>query len=244
VELEPNGALSIALLGYAEFAAGEDLKRAETLLVRAITLAPSREDHRLLLAEVLLRQAEFSRAINVLGLLLANGSTPAIKQQARQMLGQVANAKNAAESASARSASSAPSAPASASAPPALPPATAPAETPGTGVRPRRDVFIPALRPVAAGETRILGTFRGIMCGKDSILLTVQTADRTVQLRQNPTRPPEFLAYVPNPPKGVGCGPIEPPQRVLATYTASASPSKAYEGDAVAIELIPDDFTP
>jgi Flp pilus assembly protein TadD len=242
VELEPNGALSIALLGYAELAAGEDLKRAETLLVRSISLAPLREDHRFLLAEVLLRQGEFSRAINVLGLLLANGSGPAVKQQARQMLGQVANAKNAAESAARRSASSSPAAPASP--PPAPPAATPPSETPGTGARPRRDIFIPALRPVAAGETRVLGTFKGIVCGKDLILLTIQSGDRTIQLRQDPARPPAFLAYVPNPPKAVGCGPIDPPQRVLATYTTPASPSTAYVGNAVAIELIPDDFTP
>jgi hypothetical protein len=49
---------------------------------------------------------------------------------------------------------------------------------------------------------------------------------------------------VPNPPSSVGCGPINPPQRVLATYVAAERPSTAYEGDVVAIELIPDDFTP
>jgi hypothetical protein len=105
-------------------------------------------------------------------------------------------------------------------------------------------VFIPSLRPVAAGETRVLGTFRGIVCGKDLTLLAIQTGGRTLQLRQDPARPPEFIAYVPNPPKAVACGPIEPPQRVLATYRTSARLTTSYDGDAVAIELIPDDFTP
>ena len=75
-------------------------------------------------------------------------------------------------------------------------------------------------------------------------MLAIESDGRQIQLRQNPSRPPEFLAYVPNPPKGVGCGPINPPQRVLATYSKSERPSTAYEGDAIAIELIPDDFTP
>ena len=165
VELEPNVARLLALLGFAELAAGEDLKRAESLLIRSINLAPSREENRLVLAQVFLRQAEFTRATDILGTLLANSTQAGIKQQAREMLGQVANAKNAAESAARRSASSSPAAPASP--PPAPPAATPPSETPGTGARPRRDIFIPALRPVAAGETRVLGTFRGIVCGKD-----------------------------------------------------------------------------
>jgi tetratricopeptide (TPR) repeat protein len=251
VELEPNDARSIALLGYAELATGDDLKRAETLLTRAISLAPSREENRLLLAQVFLRQAEFSRAIDILGVLVASGSRPAIKQQAREMLAQVAKAKNAAQALNAAATRPVPPPPAApaASAPastpgPTLPPPTPPAESTGTGTRARRDVFIPSLRPVAAGETRVIGTFRGIVCGKDLTLLTIQTGGRTLQLRQDPARPPEFIAYVPNPPKNVGCGPIDPPQRVLATYTTPGRSSTAYEGVAVAIELIPDDFTP
>lgn len=75
-------------------------------------------------------------------------------------------------------------------------------------------------------------------------MLAIQTAGRLLQLRQVPSRPPEFISSGPNPPAAVGCGPLKPVQRVLATYTPAANPTKAFDGDAVAIELVPDDFTP
>ena len=40
------------------------------------------------------------------------------------------------------------------------------------------------------------------------------------------------------------CGPWPKPVRVLATYRARAASAAASDGDAVAIELLPDDYTP
>jgi tetratricopeptide (TPR) repeat protein len=248
VELEPNAARSVALLGYTELAARENLERAVSLLTRAITLAPSREEYRFLLAQAYLAQGQFKGAISVLGTMLANGSTPAIKERARELLGQVANASNAAQALSAAATQPVPDPPKARAAtlPPSVPePGPAqPAETAGAGTRSSSGTFRLALRPVAPGETRVLGQFRGIVCGRELTVLAIESGGRQLQLRQNPSRPPEFIAYVPNPPKGVGCGAVNPPQRVLATYTKSERPSTAYEGDAIAIELIPDDFTP
>ena len=252
VELDPNSARSVALLGYTELAA-RDFDRAVTLLTRALTLAPSREEYRLMLAQAFLGQAQFSKAIEILGTMLANGSTPAIREQARELLGLVAKAKNASDALSPALTQRIPEPPAarsaSASSPPSEPASAAPAASTtaaeaGAGTSAGRATFTLALRPVAQGETRILGQFRGIVCGRELTVLAIESGGRQLQLRQNPTRPPDFISYVPNPPKSVGCGPINPPQRVLATYTKSERPSTSYEGDAVAIELIPDDFTP
>jgi hypothetical protein len=206
----------------------------------------------LILAQAFLGQGQFSRSIDILGTMLATGSTPAIREQARELLAVVAKAKNASNASSPAVNGPPPKSPVATSAPsPAEAREPLPASTPTTpaaeaaaGTSARRATFIPSLRPVAAGETRVLGTFTGIVCGREVALLAIQSGGRLFQLRQNPSRPPEFISYIPNPPASVGCGPINPPQRVLATYTASARPSTAYEGDVVAIELIPDDFTP
>jgi len=241
VELDPNGARSLALSGFAELAAGQDLARAETLLTRALTLAPSREEYRLLLAQVLMRRADFNRATEILGRMAASGSSATVRQQAREQLGVMAQLREVERAGALRPAAPPPvpeSTPAAPGAPP-LPAAPAAGTTDA-----RRPMVIPALRPVGPGETRVLGTFRGIVCGRELTVLSIQTEGRQLQLRQNPSRPPEFIAYVPNPPASVGCGPVNPPQRVLATYTTAARPSTAYDGDVVAIELIPDDFTP
>lgn len=121
-ELEPDSARTLALLGFAELAAGEDLARAATLLTRAVNLAPAREDHRLMLAQVFLRQGEFSRATDILGPLLANGSSPAVSQRAREQLGVVAAAKlSASRAATATSATARPASPPAAVSLPLLP---------------------------------------------------------------------------------------------------------------------------
>jgi tetratricopeptide (TPR) repeat protein len=49
VELDPNSARSVALLGFAELAS-RDFERSVTLLTRAVALAPAREEYRLILA--------------------------------------------------------------------------------------------------------------------------------------------------------------------------------------------------
>jgi Flp pilus assembly protein TadD len=251
VELDPNSARSVALLGFAELAS-RDFERSVTLLTRAVALAPAREEYRLILARAFLGQGQFSRAIDILGTMLATGSTPAIREQARELLAVVANAKNASNASSPASTRPAPEPPAARSASSSPPPVSepapaappvAPAEA-GAGAAARRATSTPAFRPVGPGETRVLGQFRGIVCGRELTVLAIQSQGRLLQLRQNPARPPEFIAYVPNPPSSVGCGPINPPQRVLATYVAAERPSTAYEGDVVAIELIPDDVTP
>jgi tetratricopeptide (TPR) repeat protein len=240
VELDPDSARSAAFLGYAELIAGEDLARAATLLTRAITLAPSRDDHRLMLAQVFLQQGELIRATDLLGSMIANANNPDARQQARELMGRVAAARNAAIKAAAAPVSATP---ASAAAAPrdesasTRPEAESAAATPGG----RRYIF--SLRPIKAGETRVMGLFKGLVCGRELVVLAVETPGRLLQLRQVAARPPEFIAYVPNPPSSVSCGPINPPQRVLATYIPAATPTKAFDGDVVAIELIPDDFT-
>ena len=241
VELDPESARSAALLGYAELAAGDDLARAATLLTRAITLAPSRDEHRLMLAEVFLQQGELIRATDLLGSMIANANRPEVRQQARELMGRVAAARNAAIKAAAApvaaTSASAAAAPRGESAP-TRPAAESAAATTGG----RRYIF--SLRPIQAGETRVMGLFKGLVCGRELVVLSVETPGRLLQLRQVAARPPEFIAYVPNPPSSVSCGPLNPPQRVLATYIPAATPTTAFDGDVVAIELIPDDFTP
>src|SRR5207247_8095221 len=90
----PHDADAVATLGRVESIAGTDAARALALLERAVTLAPAQEDYRLMLAEELIRQREYSRATNDLDLLVASSSRVEIRELARRLLGEIVSRSN------------------------------------------------------------------------------------------------------------------------------------------------------
>lgn len=88
-DLEPSSAHVLATLGYIEHVDGADLVRAATLLEQAIRLAPARDPYRLMLAEVLVQQKQYDRAVSVLRALLARGDDEAIRAEAQALLGRM-----------------------------------------------------------------------------------------------------------------------------------------------------------
>src|SRR5262245_2858150 len=70
-DLRPNDAETLATLGRAESIAGEDRRKAITLLERAVKLAPGQDEYRLMLAEELVQQRQYLRAKDILEPLAA-----------------------------------------------------------------------------------------------------------------------------------------------------------------------------
>jgi hypothetical protein len=103
---------------------------------------------------------------------------------------------------------------------------------------------IPALRLVGPGETRVLGTFVGVDCGRDRIVLQVTTDGRTMHLTARSFDDVEFISYVDNAPTSIPCGLFGTASRVLATYRPLPTPADGIDGQSVAIELIPANYTP
>jgi hypothetical protein len=54
----------------------------------------------------------------------------------------------------------------------------------------------------------------------------------------------EFIFYRQNKPGGVSCGPQQPSLPVLATFRSAEPPGRDVDGQAVAIEVVEDDFVP
>ena len=106
VELDANSSYAAGMLGYVELAIGSDLPRAVSLLERAVKLAPSREQYRLMLAQALLRQGEFQRATEHLGPLVASGRSSEVREDARRLLVAVADARVRARAVSASASTS------------------------------------------------------------------------------------------------------------------------------------------
>jgi hypothetical protein len=112
--------------------------------------------------------------------------------------------------------------------------------TPGTAAAAPR-VFLD-LRPVGAGETRVLGTFQAIACGAGTVTLVFGTDAATVRVTARAVSEIAFVSFRTNAPGTVNCGVFPQPIRALLTYRAGPAPTAASAGTAVAVELVPDDF--
>jgi hypothetical protein len=199
-----------------------------------VRLAPSREQYRLMLAQALMRQRDYTRATNHLGTLMATGRTADIRDDARRLLSEVADAR-VREAAGTTTTTATdrerrvPLGSVTGAAPPA-----------------RRSTVRLDLRVVQSGETRVLGQFRAIECTRDLIVLQVDANGRTLKLGAKQLSDVDFITYRSDTAGSVSCGPLPTPMRVLITYRVSATTTTAgaIDGDAVAIEVVPDDYTP
>ena len=227
------------------------LALAHTAISRAFALEAGRRPYnRLLLANILLNQDEIDLARTELLSILAAGGPPHIRQEAREMLEWAAAADSrqrlrtgTPDSAAATSLS--PSEP-----PPdggarslsgAVPDSPAATSSSSGGGR-----FIPDLRRVQTGETRALGVFETVECVQDLVVLHIRADKQVLRLVASGFDQIDFISYRSDSPAGVRCGPISQPLRALATYRAHApdAPSPEGDGQAVAIELIPDGYVP
>ena len=241
VELDPTVAHTLASLGYLELASGEPA-RAVDLLKRAAAAAPAEESYRMALAEALGRQGDYEEATRYLGLLLAHGSEPEVRNRAREGLARVAKLRQIAVARAMVTASAEPAAPAiSRSASPPTPPSDTPSDRSAASGR-----FIPVLRELGTGEQRVLGAFRSTQCQQGRFILQVQTATALMHFAARQLSDVDFISYRSDTPGSVNCGGVPGTPPVLATYRPSAAgtPADEIHGDAVAIELLPDGYVP
>lgn len=235
IELDTNAVHALATLGYLELARGEP-SRGTDLLTRAVRLAPASESYRLMLADALTEQGDYEQATTYLGPLLARGSRQDVRDRARRALTRVAQLR---QLAAARAAASASGEPAATTVPPgAVGPPTSTGGAPSSR-------FVPVLREVGADERRVLGVFRSIECRDGRFTLVVQTDARTMNFVARQMSDIDFISYRTDTPGSVACGPLATLMPVLATYRPSSGGSVGgIDGDAVAIELIPDGYVP
>jgi hypothetical protein len=243
-ERDQNDVDTAGSLGYLELVGG-NLDKAVTVLTRGLTLAPNRDQYRLLLGVALMRQRDLDGATRQLGVLLARGATAEIRDQARSMLTQVAALRNAAIGQPAPSiptppvtVAAAPDAALPPSAPSTAAPAAAPPQRPPANGRLRLD-----LRQVADGERRVRGVFESITCGQNRVVLMVRTDAGLQRFAAARILDVDFVSYRPGAPGSINCG-TQTPLPVLATYRdLPAGALRDVDGQAVAIELLPDGFT-
>ncbi len=240
LELEPDNVSTIVTLAEVEMATGANPARALSLMQRAVKASPSREEYRLMLGQAMAMTGDYRGAQSYLALLLARGSSPAIREGARSTMARIATAQNVVRELAAAELEPLDASPSAA------------ASSPGARRdEPRRETmqqgaYVPTLRPLHAGESQVLGTFSAVDCRQGAIVLQIDAAAGPLRLAVKTFDEVEFLTYRPDSPTSVPCGVQRPAYRVLATFRVDAAPLAGANtaNRAVAIELLPDGFTP
>ena len=192
-----------------------------------------------MLGQAMAMTGDYRGAQSYLALLLARGSSQAIREAARSTMGRIATAQNAVRELAAAGRAPLDGADTATSSPAAR------------GDEPRRETmqqgaYVPTLRPLQVGESQVLGVFSTVECRQGAIVLQVDAAAGPVRLAVKTFDEVEFLTYRPDSPTAVPCGPQRPAYRVLATFRIDAAPLAGANtaNHAIAIELLPDGFTP
>lgn len=230
IALNPTFAPALVRLSRHLDETPEHRAEALQLITKAIALAPARDDYRLQLARLQLLARQFAPARTVLGPLAARGSTTGIRAAARDLLGYSARAEAAAVAdADDRAAAGTP------------PEIEAIADTPGRTGDPAGGTTVYDLRPVGAGEVREFGRWVAIECQPDEVVLVVEVAGRTVRVRADALDKVAFVTFRAEPAGSVTCG----PQRSVPLFlTFRPDLERDTVGVALAVELLPDGYTP
>ena len=235
-ELCPNFPDALSFLGYTEMTTGASLEAAEKHLTAAIKFIPGREDYRLHLAQVYIRTKQFEQAQALLGPIAASleGTQRA---QARDLLGRLADMKNADTASRTITSFGEPSAPSA-----SRPESTLPNESrPPSGAGKRMPIYRKALD----GERRTEGTLETIECGRNGFGIVVRDASGVHRFSAASLDAIEFITYRDDLKGRVACGAQPAGMKVYLTSRTPVSGSPPLpagtEGIVVAVEYLPKD---
>jgi tetratricopeptide (TPR) repeat protein len=227
-ELAPRFIEAYHLQAFIDLALDEQLDEAEALLKRALELAPERQDIMLILAQLHLRRLDFEAAREDLQPVLHHAIDAKLREQASGLLADIkyTEEQNARLSYPAQKNET----------PPAVQSQTndaSPAEQAHAGGQRLAKRF--------KGE-RVSGLLTHIECIQSGVALFVKVGDRTLRLHAEDLRHVFFVTYVPGLDRAVTCGARTPQNLVVLTYRPSNNPRADFDGEAIAIEFVPEDI--
>jgi tetratricopeptide (TPR) repeat protein len=221
IELAPGYTESYHLLAFINLATGEQLDEAERLLRQAMRLAPTREEFAFVLAQIYERRRDWNRAREVLD-PLRRSRNPQLRVKAEEVLKTI----SATESELARLKASG-----------LLVPDDSSGSSSVSALAQK-----PRLPKRFEGE-RLRGLLTNVECnGAGDTILTIKTGERSLRFRSENLRRITFVTYVEGLGRAITCGPRQPSNLVLLTYRNSNTSRGQFDGEAVAIEFIPEDL--
>jgi tetratricopeptide (TPR) repeat protein len=230
IKLAPRFAESYYLLATINLARYEQLDETITLLNQALTLWPERQAFTLQLAQAYMHREEFGTARRILETMLSRSSSSSVADQqamaqARTLLGSVAFTEEMAARLKARDEE---------------------AEAVGaTRARQPCDVPQPGpqLKKLRFEGEQACGRLVRVECLEGGVMLFVEVGDRTLKLGSDALNHIRFVTYTTEARGRMECGPREPSNAVIVTYRAPKETSVNIDGEVIAVEFVPADWT-
>jgi tetratricopeptide (TPR) repeat protein len=216
-QLNPDFADTYKLLAFINLVRGEDLDEAISLINRAISLEPRREDIVYTLAQIQMERKDYAAARKTALTLTGPAAKSDIRDRANSMLENIAKIEERLAKMKADGEARGDGAPQS-SAPPPLP-----------GQRFQGD--------------QVRGLLTRIDCDDGIITLTVKTESRSFRFRAARGVQPTLVRYTPDIPTSITCGPINPARLVIVTYRGTVQyAAVGVDGEPIGVEFIKPDW--
>ena len=230
IELAPDFPEGYRLLATIEMERADRPDEAIELLRRASALAPRRHDLVLLTAQAYLFKGAFDDARRLAEPVAMHSAEPRMREQAAAFLQRIDAREQTAE----RQRSQADEAARlEANADAAL--HIQPCDMPLRGG--------PQYKRLRFEGVQTCGRLVAIECDDVGVTLRVESADKTLQLHADDLRSIRFVTYTAAVKTGrLACGPRERAEQVLVTYRPKRNQQRPSDGEALAVEFVPEDW--
>jgi Flp pilus assembly protein TadD len=248
IELSPTFPESYHLLAFINLVRNEQIDESIALLKRGMKLSPGREEFSFMLAQLYMRKQDFKLARQILEpITRSSGADKLLRANAQSLLvtmtrleEQMARFKeqqSQMEEGDAGNRSFPPSRrgePASGG--------TTPKENTAQEPLLNTEYEIPIRKP-EAGEEQALGLLLRIDCDSRGATFTIKVGERLLKLHSPDFNGIKFTTYTPDVTGEITCGPRKQANSVVATYRPAKDAHSKFNGDLVAVEFVPKDFT-
>lgn len=254
IALNPYFPESYRLLAFVNLVMNERLDESVQLLRRALALAPNRGEYVYVLAQVYLRQEDFTAARAVLQQAVRSDTNGQIRADAQTLLDsipsleeRVTRYKAMRESLDLANRESERKVEGKTtlvsvndgSAPDDV---TVPLLDEKTALR---IALLDALRKPGPGEKQARGLLLQIDCSpRAGIIFSVSSGDHLLRLHNDELRRVNFTTYTREVRREMICGPREPANDVIVTYRPASGPKNRLDGEIIAVEFVPKDLEP
>ena len=224
IEAAPRFVAPYGLLASTNLAAGENLAEAETLLKKALTIAPGREDLRFMLAQVYLKAKRSADGMALLTNLRQVTTNPDIKQKSIALLDELAPTQAVFTEIRPEDI---PGARPARQPEPEIPPVPAPQPS-------ARETKIESLVPTGPNVQgqKVTGVLTSMDCA-NGLTMRLRTDKGNLELHSSNPAAIQFLSYTSKVSNNIQCGPQNPPAPVQVTYRPEGA-----GGDPLVVEFL------
>jgi len=219
IKLAPDFPNSYYLLAFINLVTRENLDESIQLLRRAIAIAPDRAEFSFVLAQVFVRKSDFAQARRILEPLMQSNPDPHLRAQARRVMDSISIIEEWQAQ-------------------------TRLIENQRSTERASAATNMPMRVRPAAGEQQQRGALSIIECPEgNSAVLVVETADGTLRFYVSNLTRLKFITYTTEIRREITCGALKTPLDAIITYRPAKEARRGFEGEAVAVEFLPKDWS-